>query len=167
VRLLAEEYGVRKTALQDRVNGKSKPLEIENAELQRMTVLGELALIEWVYQLEAWRFPPRVESLRRMVVDMLLDKEDPDPLGVNWQTGFLFRHPEFKLKFIPPLDKERAMAQNISVFERYFALFWAIVEEYDILLEDIWNIDENGFMQGVIVSRKMRVRPLSGVTDPY
>jgi hypothetical protein len=74
---------VGRTALQDRVNGKSKPLEIENAERQRMTVLEELALIEWVYQLEAWGFPPRVESLRRMVVDMLLDKKDPDPLGVN------------------------------------------------------------------------------------
>jgi hypothetical protein len=58
-----------------------------------------------------------------MVIDILVNKEDLDPLGVNWQAGFLKRYPALKSKFITPLDKERAMAQDISVFKRYFALF--------------------------------------------
>jgi Tc5 transposase DNA-binding domain len=121
VRALAKEYGVGRTALQDRVNGKSKPRDEEDANRMRLTILEELALVKWCHQLEAWGFPPRVESLRRMAIDMLLDKEDLIPLGLNWQGAFLQRHPELKSKFIPPLDKERAMAQDVDVFTRYFA----------------------------------------------
>ena len=77
---------------------------------------------------------------------MLLDKEDSMPLGINWQGAFLLWHPELKLKFVPLLDKEHAMAQSISVFKRYFALFQALINEYDIYSEDIWNIDEKGFI---------------------
>jgi hypothetical protein len=42
------------------------------------------------------------------------------------------------------------MAQDVDVFARYFVLFWSIIDEYDIFLEDIWNMDEKGFAQGVI-----------------
>lgn len=110
VRALAKEYQCGRTALQDRVNGKSKPLAEEVINRMRLTLMEELALVEWCHQLDAWGFPPRIESLRRMVIDMLVNKEDLDPLGVNWQAGFLKRHPDLKSKFIPPLDKERAMA---------------------------------------------------------
>jgi Tc5 transposase DNA-binding domain len=110
VRALAKEYNIGRTALQDRVNGKSIPWAEESANRMRLTLLEELALVEWCNQLEAWGFPPRVESLRRMAIDMLLDKEDPVPLGLNWTGAFLSRHPKLKSKFIPPLDKERAMA---------------------------------------------------------
>jgi hypothetical protein len=53
------------------------------------------------------------------------------------------------------LDKERAIAQSVSVFKRYFALFWTIVEEYDLFPEDIYNMDEKGFMQGVIAKERV------------
>jgi hypothetical protein len=157
VRLLAKEYGCGRTALQDRVNGKSVSWEEKCADQQRLTVLEELALVEWCHQLEAWGFPPKVESLRRMAIDMLLDKEDLEELGINWQERWLDRHPDLKSKFIPPLDKERAMAHSVGVFERYFALFWAIIEEYDLYPEDIHNMDEKGFMQGVIAKERVIV----------
>jgi hypothetical protein len=51
-----------------------------------------------------------------MVVDILEAKGDFNPLGHNWQAYFFERHPELKSKFIPPLDKERATAQDPLVF---------------------------------------------------
>jgi hypothetical protein len=92
-----------------------------------------------------------------MAIDMLVDKEDLIPLGLNWQGAFLSRHPELKSKFIPPLDKERATTQDPDVFARYFALFWSIIDKYDIYPEDIHNMDEKGFMQGVIAKQRVIV----------
>ena len=52
VRALAKEYQVGRTVLQDRVNGKSRPREEENANRMRLTILEELALVEWCNQLD-------------------------------------------------------------------------------------------------------------------
>jgi hypothetical protein len=92
-----------------------------------------------------------------MATDMLLAKGDNTPLGQNWQGYFFQRHPELKSKFIPPLDKERAIAQDAAVFQRYFDLFWTIVTLYDIDIQDIYNMDEKGFMQGVIAKQRVVV----------
>jgi hypothetical protein len=53
VRALAKEYQCGRTALQDRVNGKSKPLAKEVTNRIRLTLIEELALVEWCHQLDA------------------------------------------------------------------------------------------------------------------
>jgi hypothetical protein len=54
---------------------------------------------------------------------MLIKKSDNKSLKKNWQAYFFQRYLKLKLKFIPPLNKERAQAQNPKVFQRYFNLF--------------------------------------------
>lgn len=49
------------------------------------------------------------------------------------------------------------MAQDVDVFARYFALFWSIIDEYDIYPADIHNMDEKGFMQGGIAKQRVIV----------
>jgi hypothetical protein len=153
-RQLAREHNIGKSSLQDRIKGaKSKAQEAQ--ERQRLTVLEELALKDWCQQLEAWGFPARIESLRRMVVEILFAKEDNQPLGHNWQAYFLERHPKLKSKFVPPLNKECATAQDPIVFQRYFDLFSTLVTIYKINPTDMYNMDEKGFMQGVIAKAKV------------
>jgi hypothetical protein len=114
-RQLVREHGVSRGGLQHRIKGgQGKAYETENR--QRLTHLEEEALKDWCLQLEAWGFPARVEALRRMVKDMLVEKGDYEKLGKNWQASYFQRHLELKSKFIPPLDKERARAQNPEVF---------------------------------------------------
>ena len=102
---------------------------------------------------------------------MLIKKGDIKRLGKNWQAYFFQRHPELKSKFIPPLNKKRARAQNPEVFQRYFDLFQTFRDMYNIDTRDIYNIDEKGFMQGVIrkqkviVSREEKFRGKSYVTQ--
>jgi hypothetical protein len=48
------------------------------------------------------------------------DKQD---LGVNWIQKFLGRRDQLKAAYIPPLDKERAMAQDRQIFEQWFTLY--------------------------------------------
>jgi hypothetical protein len=90
-----------------------------------------------------------------MVVEILFAKEDNQLLGHNWQAYFLERHPKLKSKFVPSLNKERAIAQDPAVFQRYFNLFSTLVTIYNINPADIYNMDEKGFMQGVIIKAKV------------
>jgi hypothetical protein len=75
-----------------------------------------------------------------------------------------------KLKFVPPLDKSRAMVENFRVFDRWFKLLDATIEARNILLCDTYNIDEKGCIIGwirenrVLVTKDERVRKKSYVT---
>ena len=68
---------------------------------------------------------------------------------------FLSRYKEIKTKYIPPLDKERALAQDPQILQDWFELYGCIKAQYNIRDRDIYNIDEKGFLQGVIA--KLRV----------
>jgi hypothetical protein len=81
-RQLAREHGVGKSSLQGRIRG-AKPKAEEAEGCQRLTVIEEEALKDWCQQLEAWGFPPRIEALCRMAMDMLVHKGDLTPLGHN------------------------------------------------------------------------------------
>jgi hypothetical protein len=71
---------------------------------------------------------------------------------------------------VPPLDKSRAIAENFGVFNRWFKLLDSTIEKHNILLCDIYNIDEKGCMIGwirenrVLVTKDERVRKKSYVT---
>jgi hypothetical protein len=155
-RRIAQQHSIGESALRYRIACKrSKAQEAESR--QRLTPLEEEALKNWCLQLEVWNFPARIESLRRMVETMCRAKGDFKPIGHNFQDRFFKRWPELKSKFAPPLDKQRAGAEDPAVFQRYFELFHALVTQYNINPLDIYNMDEKGFMQGIFEKSKVVV----------
>ena len=60
-----------------------------------------------------------------------------------------------KSKYLPPIDKERTNAKDYSKLSRWFELYSRLKAEHSIEEEDIYNMDEKGFLQGAIA--KMRV----------
>ena len=90
-----------------------------------------------------------------MAKEILEKKGDKKPLGINQVSKFLRRHLNIKSAYIPPLDKERAIAQEPEILRGWFELYKRVKEEYYIQDEDIYNMDKKGFMQGVIA--KLRV----------
>jgi len=138
---------------------------------QRLSPEEELELKAWCQKLEEWGWPARISQLEHMAKELLKLKGDTKKLGKNWTTKWLKRYPEMKSKFVPPLDKSRAMAQNAGSIGRYFLLYDQIVQDYDIQLCDTYNMDEKGVMMGiigenrVIVTKDERWRPKSYVTQ--
>ena len=65
------------------------------------------------------------------------------------------RHPQIRTAYVPPLDKERASAEDYGTLASWFELFSRFREEYAVKEQDIYNMDEKGFMQSVIA--KLRV----------
>ena len=78
-------------------------------------------------------------------------------LGVNWQQYFLHSHPDLHAKYSRTLDQDRLFAENEEIFQHWFDLFLSIKEKHGILDEDIYNMDEKGFMMGgsvkVVISK--------------
>jgi hypothetical protein len=87
-----------------------------------------------------------------------------DPIGVNWVTAFLNRHPHLKVKFTQGLESCRAQALNPGAVKKFYTLIEGLIKEFGILPENLYNMDEKGVQLGVgggripaIVDRDLKV----------
>ena len=90
-----------------------------------------------------------------MAIELLRVRENHTQLGVNWQQYILHRHPDLLAEYSRTLDQERLFAENEEIFQYWFDLFLSTKEKHGILDEDIYNMDEKGFMMGVAASAKV------------
>ena len=152
----AKQHGIPKSTLVDRVNG-SQSNSVAHEDQQRLSSGEEAALLAWVLRLQAWGWPARVQQVRSMANEILLAKGDKKPIGPNWPQKFMTRYLEVKTAYIPPIDKERAMAQNPEILSGWFNLYLQTKTTYEVDERDIYNMDKKGFMQGVIAKYKVMV----------
>ena len=95
-----------------------------SSKLQRIFAEVEKAILDWILRLQAWEWSPRIEQVRLMAEELLrLKGDDDDPIGINWPSKFLKRHPSVKSIYVPPLDKERTMAEDPKIIDYWFGLF--------------------------------------------
>jgi hypothetical protein len=118
--------------------------------MQRLSVPEEKAIRDWLLDLSGWGWPIRIERLRAMATNLLVEKGDTADLGVHWTDQFLSRYLELKSKFVAGLDKERAEAQDLDIFRDWFELYKMTVQKYCIKPQNRHNIDEKGVMLGFI-----------------
>ena len=80
------------------------------------------------------------------------------PIGKNWSTRFIKDNAN-KLQswFSRQLDANRARAADPELLQDFFDLFYVIVLRNRILNQNIWNMDESGFMMGYAASSKVVV----------
>ena len=149
MRKVAKQYGIPKSSLHDRVNGKMTRKE-EHQRRQKLNPQEELAIVNWLHRLQAWGWPSRIDQVREMAAELLKKKGDTQSLGIHWGQKFLGRHQQLKTAFVPSLDKKRAMSQDCQILDQWFVLYSKIKTEYSIDESNIWNMGEKGFMQEVI-----------------
>jgi hypothetical protein len=71
------------------------------------------------------------------------------PVGEAWPKRFCMRHPDLKMKKTTGLEKARAKALNQSVVHEFFDMLADVIKEYDILPENLYNMDEKGIQLGI------------------
>ena len=150
----ARRFDVPKSTLSTRLHGVTDQASYSRSR-QKLTPEEENALQDWVLQLQAWGWPPRVSRLRDMAQKLLQAKGDTTKLGRNWGLVFLNRHPGLKSKYSRTLDQERYLAEDPRIIQDWFALYASIKAKYSILDEDTYNMDEKRFMMGVAGSAKV------------
>ncbi len=109
----AKLYGVSKTTLYHRINGR-RDQPSYGVSKQRLTPEEE-SLENKVLQLQAWGWPPKVAQLQDMAHKLLQAKGDYKELGVIWNSGFLERHPALQSKYSRTLDQERYLAEDPEI----------------------------------------------------
>ncbi len=76
-------------------------------------------------------------------------------MGKTWVSAFLGRHPTLQAKYNRTLDQNRFLAQNRDIIQDWFNLYQSIKAEYGILDEDIYNMNDNGYIMGIAGSSKV------------
>src|SRR5690606_8736853 len=134
-----ETCGIAWGTIRDRINGAQSRRKAHEKQ-QALTPLDEKAIIRWICLLESFGFPPRLAHVREVATIL-----KGSPVGENWITRFLNRHPDLSSKFITNIDSKRVAQSVPEVIKHHFNLLKKVIAGSNIQPEHTWNMDEKGF----------------------
>ncbi len=141
-------YSVDHQKLCRRKRGMPSRCDI-SANLRKMTDLEESILVQYILDLAAKGFPPRL-SVVGDIANRLLVTRDALPVKTRWASNFVKRRTELKTRFQRKYDYQRAKCEDPVIIRSWFELVRNTIVKYGIHNADIYNFDETGFMMGVI-----------------
>ncbi len=163
IRAAAKIYMVPLSTLHDRLKGITARCDTM-PPCRKLTNLEESTIIQYILDLDARSFPPRLCGVEDMANRLLADRDAP-PVGPRWASNFVKRRKELSTRFTRRYDYQRALCEDPNVICGWFQLVRNTVAKYGILVEDMYNFDETGFMMGmisttmVVTSSERRGRP--------
>ena len=150
MRRVADIYKVSATTLSRRQRGtpsrRDSPPNSKN-----LTKLEEEAIVDYILDLDARSYPPRMADVEDMANCLLRGRSQP-PVGKHWASNFVKRQPRLRTRYFRKYDYRRAQCEDPEVIYAWFRLVQNIVSKYGIMDADIYNFDETGFMMGIISS---------------
>ena len=150
IRAAAKIYKVNKDTLRYRRDGRPSRRDI-SANSRKLTDLEESTIIQYITELCARAFHPRLRYVEDMA-NRLLRERDAPPVGKLWAYNFVKRQPELRSRFTRRYDYQRAKCEDPKVIREWFILVHNTKAKYGILDEDTYNFDETGFMMGIITT---------------
>jgi hypothetical protein len=141
-----KETGVSKATLHRRLKGGKSRSEAKQS-VQRLTPQEESALAAWISISTATGNPVQHDFIREMAEKLLkyrLSHEIVPQLGSSWVPSFLRRHRHLKTKMTRAIETARIKDVTKEQILHFNKEFRRIIREYNIRLEDIFNIDETG-----------------------
>jgi hypothetical protein len=149
---IAAKYGVDRSTLSRRHQGSQASKDTIIANGRALNPQQELELVRYIEGLTKQGLPPTREMVQNFG-SAIAHRQ----LSESWVTRFLSRHDiDLILKWTAGIDRVRHQADSGYKYKLYFSLLHKKMEEYIILPADTYNMDEKGFMIGVI-GRSKRV----------
>ena len=142
----ATAYNVKRSTLSRRFNEKTVSVEesLENKRL--LNNYQEQKLIDYVSRQCKMCLPPTARIVSNIASEMAGSQ-----VGVNWTSRFVDRHKDvLDSRFLNTLDLARHKSESRASFEAYFDVVHRKIEEYGITVDNMYNMDEKGFMIGQI-----------------
>ena len=102
IRATAKIHDVNKTTLQIQRNNISAQCDIL-ANSRKLTDLEEKTIIQYIIELCAHAFHPRLSYVEDMA-NRLLCKRDASPISIRWAHNFVKRQPELQTRFTRKYD---------------------------------------------------------------
>ena len=159
LRAASKIYTVPYTTLHRRHSGTPSRCDTP-ANSRKLTDLEEKTIVQYILELCARAFHPRLSYVEDMA-NRLLRERDAPPVGVRWAHNFIKRQPELRTRFTRKYDYQRAKCEDPKIIREWFALVYNVKVKYGIFDDDLYNFDETGFMMGIIIAT-MVVTTLDG-----
>lgn len=163
IRTSAETFDIPYTTLRDRLAGARS--RHESHQGQQLLVPGEeKSLVRWILQMDDRGFPPKTRVVKEMATYLVQKRQSGRILGNHWLERFLDQNPQVTSRFANRLDRARNSAANPEIIKDFFGKLQQVIREYNIILENMYNMDEKGFMMGVsdkthVICRRGRKNP--------
>jgi hypothetical protein len=149
---IAKKHGVVRTTLMRRHKGISASYTTHGSNSRKLNPQQEAELVKYIQSLTARRLQPSNDMIRNFA--SAIAKGD---VGVNWVTRFLKRNTEaIEAHWTTGMDRNRHKADSKDKYQLFFELLLEKIGEYNIQPENSYNMDEKGFLVGVI-GRSKRV----------
>lgn len=154
VAVVARKYGLVTSTLRRRWKGVTVNRDQAIEDSRFLNSQQEQQLLLHIRQLCDRCLPPTPAIMANIAAQ--LGSRTP---GHNWCSRFVQRHKsELDSRYLDTLDLDRHKSDSATSFEKYFSVVGDKMEEYSILPENTYNMDEKGFLLGRITKAK-RVFP--------
>jgi len=151
-RAIARSFSVSNSTLTRRHKGRQCPQEAKDYNQQRLSLQQELELVQYINSLTEKVLPPTREIIQHFASSIATE-----PVSDAWVTRFLGRHSDQLVsRWTTAIDANRHKANSKEKYKAYFKLLYSKIEKYSIELRHTYNMDEKGFMLGVL-GRSKRV----------
>jgi hypothetical protein len=151
-RQAAIQFKVDRSMLHRRHKEGQTSEEAKNVCQRKLHLQQEAELVQYIKDLTKKALPPT----RQMIQNFASQIAGCD-VSVLWVTQFINRHRiNLITKWTTSMDCQRHQADSLLKYDLYFDLLHSKMTEYNIQPHNIVNIDEKGFLIGVL-SRSKRV----------
>jgi hypothetical protein len=115
-----------------------------------LTLIQEGELVKYIDLLTERGLPPT-----RLIIHNFVEEIAKKDVGKCWVDCFVKRRKlDFVSKWASSIDSRRKRANSAYKYSLYFELLHAKLEKYNIQPEHIYNIDEKGFLIGMLLRQK-------------
>src|SRR5205814_1713611 len=117
---------------------------------QKLSKAEEKVLANWITRLTATGHPARHDFVREMAEeirkqrDITIQPRLNIPLGKSWVQQFIKRHPYLETTISQSIEASRIKDVTKEVAVNFFDALEACIAEYQILWENVYNMDETG-----------------------
>jgi hypothetical protein len=161
IRQAARAHDISHSKLAQRLRGR-KPRVFTYSSLQRLNPTQEITLVRWLEDLQRQILPSNHATVRQIITYLLAENNDHKPLGKNWTTKFLKRHPQLATRPGQRMDINRLVALDTGIIQTFFSKFCELRTRYNVEDQDIYNMDEKGFQMGQTGSEPVIVNKCLG-----
>ena len=165
VQKAAEEYGVPKSTLHDRVSGKVA-LNARSGRKKLLTDEEEASLIEFLVRCASIGYAKSRSDVLAIAQQIARTRDPHAEVTKGWWDSFRKRHPKIMLRHAEPLSYARACANNPEVIGKYFDLLEDTLKANGLTQSpgQIFNCDEVGMP---LVHKPPKVIAHVGQKHPY
>lgn len=149
---VADAANVSRSTVSRRARGVTASRADGYQQQQKLAPEQESELAAYIEELTDRFLPPTRQMIQNFASEIA-----HEPVSDTWVRDFLHRNSDTLLyKWTTAMDKQRHYASSEDKYKSYLDVLYSAIEQYDVLPQNTYNMDEKGFAIGLI-GRSKRV----------